>query len=374
MIDCSWRSSRVWIASINRGATRIGAAGAAVFFRGGANVEHVHRGQRALLGAAAQFGQPVLAFARVVERFERGRGRAEHDGHALQVAAHDGHVARVVVGRFLLLVGVLLLLVDDDDAEFFQRRENAGARADDDAHAPGPDVLPLVMALARGEMTVQHGHADLLPDEPRAEMLDGLRRERDFRHQDERGFSVSQHPVDGLEVDLGLAAAGDAVQQHDARLGRGDFLGDHFQRRLLFGVRLMRGRLGHGRMEERVAVLRLRLDRDEVAFGQRAPSGGRGDFPQIGEPAGAVGLEMLPSPFQRLGFPERLGGFRGKLADERRDPKPLLERRIGAAHRLRQHGLQRDGQRRAVVIGQPPRQLDQRGRAATREGPRARWP
>ena len=89
---------------------------------------------------------------------------------------------------------------------------------------PGADVLPLVVALAGREMAVQHGDADFLPDEARAEMLDRLRRERDFRHEDERAFSRARAPGDGLQIDLGLAAAGDAVEQHHARLGRGDFL------------------------------------------------------------------------------------------------------------------------------------------------------
>ena len=68
--------------------------------------------------------RPVLALARVVKRLERRRGRAEHDRHALEMAAHDRDVARMVMGRFLLLVGMLVLLVDDDEAEIFQRRED----------------------------------------------------------------------------------------------------------------------------------------------------------------------------------------------------------------------------------------------------------
>ena len=169
------------------------------------------------LDALEQLDEPVLALLRVVIRLERGRGGAEHDGHALEVAAHDGDIARVVVGRFLLLVGMLVLLVDHDDAEIGQRREDGRARADDDTRAAAADVLPLVVPLAAGKMAVQHGDADFLPEETRAEMLDRLRRERDFRHEDERAFAKGQHLRDGLQINLRLAAAGDAVEQHHAR-------------------------------------------------------------------------------------------------------------------------------------------------------------
>ena len=199
---------------------------------GGANIEDMRHRHLALLDALEQFDQAVLTLLRVVVRFERGRGRAEHDGDALEMAAHHGDIARVVMGRFLLLVGMLVLLVHHDDAQIVERREHRRARADDDPGAAGADVLPLVVALAGGEMAVEYGDADFPADEPGAEMLDGLRGERDFRHEHEGAFAEGQHLGDGLEIDLRLAAAGDAMQKDDARLLGGDFLPNDLEGRL----------------------------------------------------------------------------------------------------------------------------------------------
>ena len=40
-----------------------------------------------------------------------------------------------------------------------------------------------------------------------------LRRERDLRHHHERLAATRQHAIDELQIDLGLAAAGHAVEQ-----------------------------------------------------------------------------------------------------------------------------------------------------------------
>ena len=66
-----------------------------------------------------------------------------------------------------------------------------------------------------GQMAVQHRHQRLhaARAEPRLEPLDRLRRQRNLRHQHDRAFALLQRVVDRLQVDLRLAAAGDAVQQ-----------------------------------------------------------------------------------------------------------------------------------------------------------------
>ena len=46
-----------------------------------------------------------------------------------------------------------------------------------------------------------------------AEAGDRLRREADLRHEHDRAPALGERPLDGREVDLGLARAGDAVQE-----------------------------------------------------------------------------------------------------------------------------------------------------------------
>ncbi len=51
------------------------------------------------------------------------------------------------------------------------------------------------------------------------EAADELRRETDLRHQHQRALSASQRLLDGVQVHLGLAAAGDAVAAGTAKTG-----------------------------------------------------------------------------------------------------------------------------------------------------------
>ena len=133
-----------------------------------------------------------------------------------RLAAHHGHVAGVVARRLLLLVGMLVLLVHDDQAQRLDRREDGRAGADDDAGAALADLVPFVVALAGGQMAVQHGHQGL---ERCREQKRALKRSTVCGVREISGTStmaplaLRQRVGDGLQVDLGLAAAGDAVEQ-----------------------------------------------------------------------------------------------------------------------------------------------------------------
>ena len=49
--------------------------------------------------------------------------------------------------------------------------------------------------------------------EPRLEPLDGLRRERNFRHEHDGALALFQRVREGLEINFGFAGAGDAVEK-----------------------------------------------------------------------------------------------------------------------------------------------------------------
>ena len=112
-----------------------------------------------------------------------------------------------------------MLLVDDDQADLLERREHGRARADDDVDVAAADPLPLVVALAVGEAAVLDGDALA---ERLAEQGGGGRGQGDLRHEHQRAPSGCADRGREPDVDLGLAAAGHAVQQRDAELaGRG---------------------------------------------------------------------------------------------------------------------------------------------------------
>ena len=110
-----------------------------------------------------------------------------------------------------------MLLVDDDQAEVGDRGEDGRARADADARLAAAQPPPLVVALAVGEGRVEDRDAVA---EAGPEAGDRLRREADLGDEDDRPAPSGQRRLDRGEVDLGLAGAGDAVQELLARGAR----------------------------------------------------------------------------------------------------------------------------------------------------------
>src|SRR5207247_2923857 len=82
-------------------------------------------------------------------------------------------------------------------------------------------------ALASGERAVEDG--DLVRKAP-GELIRELRRQADFRDQNERGLAGCQEMLDGLHVDFSLTAACDAVEENGAEAG------GTVDRRLRFGL------------------------------------------------------------------------------------------------------------------------------------------
>ena len=206
----------------------LGVQGAAARV-GLAHVEHPHRRHRPTVDAPRQIeaGQlePGLG--------PRRGGAGDEHGAALG-GPPAGDRAGVVAGVSLLLVGGVVLLVDHDQAELAQRREDGRAGTDADAGLAASQSPPLVVALARGESRVQDGEAIA---EPRPEACHRLRRQADLRHQHDRPLAARQGRLDRGEVDLGLARAGDAVQELLARRPRFAVEGgdDALDRGLLLG-------------------------------------------------------------------------------------------------------------------------------------------
>ena len=192
-----------------------------------AQIHDLDRRHGSILDARIEAQQLVLSLARVMERFER-RGRGGEQGHgAFQLGAHDGDVAAVVTRRFFLLVAGFLLLVDDDQAEILERREDCGARAHHDARFAAPHAPPFPRAVAVGKGAVQYRHSAVRRStgayfarrrlegrsKSRGAQAAHPKRQRDFRHQHERGTIARQHRLDRLKVHFGFAAARNAEEQ-----------------------------------------------------------------------------------------------------------------------------------------------------------------
>ena len=179
--------------------------------RGGVAGVEQFDGRRARVAGAAHQAQPVVAAgAGQVQGLQRRGGAAVHHRHRQLLGAPGGQVAGVVAETVLLFQRSVVGFVDDDQAGVGERREHRRAGADNNARPAVPGGHPGVQALAVGEAGVQHRHRHR---EALAEAAQGLGRQADLRHQHQHLFAGGQHRRHGLQVDLGLAAAGDAVEQ-----------------------------------------------------------------------------------------------------------------------------------------------------------------
>ena len=103
-----------------------------------------------------------------------------------------------------------MLLVDHDETGILERREHGGAGAEDNRCLSVTRGEPGVQALLIVQPGVQH--RDRHAKAP-FKAADQLGSEADFRHQRQRLLSLRQHLFDHIQIDLGFAAAGNAVQQ-----------------------------------------------------------------------------------------------------------------------------------------------------------------
>ncbi len=177
--------------------------------------------------------------------------------------------------------------------------------------------------------------------------------EGDFGQQDERLAAAAQCLGDCFEIDLGLARAGDSVEQEGREL------------RLLHRRDQLRRRLALRRLQRRRVVRRVglregiverdpdRLDRahlHESADDIVRDSGDKGEFAHQSLPFADPLQRLLPRFGQPLGQPSGRAIFG--------DGPPALER-AGRGERHPQHG----GDRREIIIrrpfDQPPQRLRQ---------------
>ena len=175
------------------------------------HVDEAHLRQGAPADPRGHGKAPVASTLGLVPAFQRRGGRAQDHGSAFELAAIDREVARRVTGAFLALVGRVVLLVDHDQPEARHGAEHRQPRAEHDVGAAQVGRQPVLEPLCRGETAVQ-GH-DQAARKALGKSGFELRSQVDFRHQHQRLSPALQHAGDGAQVDLGLAAAGAAVQQ-----------------------------------------------------------------------------------------------------------------------------------------------------------------
>ena len=104
-----------------------------------------------------------------------------------------------------------MFLVNDDKAQLRQRREHRQARSQHNARGPRLRGNPVIEPFAFGETAVQADHVRVR--ETAAHRGLQLRRQRNFRHQQQRLPAGLEHLVHHAQIDFGLAAARHTEQQ-----------------------------------------------------------------------------------------------------------------------------------------------------------------
>ena len=165
------------------------------------------------LVALLELDVAVAALSGIHQALDGGRGRAQHYGESPKRSAHHRHVARLIGDALLLLVAGVVLLIDDDEAEIGEGKEQRRAGADHELRLIFGNRPPHPSAHRRGKPRMPLRR---LGAKPLLAAGDEMTGERDFRHQHQRLFAFGERRGDRLEIDLGLARAGDAVEQGHA--------------------------------------------------------------------------------------------------------------------------------------------------------------
>ena len=175
------------------------------------HVDKPHLRQHAAADTQRQREPRIAAFVGALPTLERRRRRPEDDAHRFALAAVNREVTRRVARAFLLLVRRVVLFVDDDEPEPRHRREHREPRAEHHVGEAEVRREPAGEALGRRQCTVQRD--DVATGESLCEASFELRREVDLGHQHQRLPARIQTALGRAQIDLGLAAAGHAVQQ-----------------------------------------------------------------------------------------------------------------------------------------------------------------
>lgn len=158
-----------------------------------------------------QEGRFILERARI--GFEGWGSGAEDDGALGVLSEDEGHVARVVAWRFALFKGRVMFFVDDDEAQVLDGGEECATRSDDDAQSSVSDSRPGIEPFFFAQGAMEDG--DVVSE---ASPEDGaeLGCQRDFGKDEDASFIFFARIFDGLEIDLGFAASGNAEEQESS--------------------------------------------------------------------------------------------------------------------------------------------------------------
>ena len=174
---------------------------------------HVHQAHARQGPAADTLGQTepaVGALLGALPALQRRGGRPKHDRHVLQPPAVDRQIARRVARALLLLERRVVFFIDHDQTQARHRGKHRQPGAEHQIGVAKVGREPMAQALRRRQSAVQRYQA-VRGKTGRKTGLE-LGRQVDLRHQHQHLPAAGQGLRCRLQIDLRLAAAGDAMQ------------------------------------------------------------------------------------------------------------------------------------------------------------------
>jgi hypothetical protein len=175
-----------------------------------AEVHQLDAWHRPVVHPRRQAETAVAPAARVLHRLQRGCRRAEHHRGPGLLGADHRQVPGLVAELLVLLERGIVLLVHHEERQVSHRREHRRAHAHRQS-GPCPRGGPSSGGAAPGLASRCGAPATRAP-EAAPEAAHQLRGEGDLRDQHQRSPTPGERVLRGLEVHLGLPAAGDALE------------------------------------------------------------------------------------------------------------------------------------------------------------------
>ncbi|MNM82014.1 hypothetical protein D3C81_940350 [compost metagenome] len=263
----------------------------------------------------------------------------------------------MVAQAFLLFIGTVVFFVDDDQAGVLHRCEQRRAGADDDVGLAVAGRQPGVQAFAVVDRRVQQGDAGI---EALLEARQGLWSEVDLGNQHQGLLARLQGLADQLQIDLGLAAAGDAGQEKGVEAGK---TGAHGVEGCALLLVERQFRLGQPMLVAGCGQMVADLDRDQL-LGQQQVEAVLVQV-ELAQQAVRHPMRVLRQCLEGIALARGTGDARIVMTSLWGNvPEALLThlRRFALAQQARQRPAQGVAKTVLIVLGGPQAQFEQRRR------------
>ena len=206
-------------------------------------IQRLDIGHRRAPKTRRQLEQFIIALLDLVLALDRRCGRRQDHRDLFVQSAHHRDIAGVIAHPVFLLEAGLVRLVDDDQAKSGIRQEQGGARPDDHFRATFRERPPVLLALGLFHAAVP---GQRFGSEPHLETVEKWLGQRDFGQQHQHLLVLPERFGNRLEIDLGLARSGHAVEQKGLELGCLYGLDQHVTDPVLILAQIDGAKIGQG--------------------------------------------------------------------------------------------------------------------------------